>query len=56
MTIDVEQLTLNVLTEGMADFLEPFCEALSSQSSEQILNSLIGDLRSAFERVVGHEI
>ena len=49
--IDVEQLVLDALTEGMADFLEPFCEALSDQSAEQILNSLIVDLRDAFERV-----
>ena len=50
--IDVEQLVLDALTEGMADFLEPFCEALSDQSGEQILSSLIVDLRDAFERVV----
>ena len=51
-SVDVERLVLDALTEGIADFMEPFCLALSDQSAEQILNSLIGDLRDAFERVV----
>ena len=53
--VPVEPLVLDALTEGAADFLEPFCETLSEQSGEQILESLIRDLREAFERVVSSE-
>jgi hypothetical protein len=51
-TVEVEHLVLDVLTEGVADFLEPFCETLTDRSSEQILHSLIGDLRDAFEKIL----
>ena len=51
-TMDVEKLVLDVLTEGVADFLEPFCETLTDRSSEQILHSLINDLRDAFNRIL----
>ena len=51
-TLDVEKLVLDVLTEGVADFLEPFCETLTDRSSEQILLSLISDLRDAFNRIL----
>ena len=54
-TIDVERLALDALTEGVADFLEPFCEVLSETSAEQILQSLIHDLRDAFDHVVSHK-
>ena len=53
--VPVELLVLDALTEGAADFLEPFCETLSVRSGEQILESLITDLRNAFQRVVSSE-
>ena len=54
-TLEVEQVVLDALTEGVADFLQPFCETLTDQSSEAILLSLIQDLRDAFERILGEE-
>ena len=54
-TIPVEQLVLDALTEGVADFLQPFCETFTDRSSEEILLSLIRDLRNAFERILGEE-
>ena len=33
-TLRVEPLVLDVLTEGVADFLQPFCETFTDQSSE----------------------
>ena len=44
----VEALALDVLTEGVADFLEPFCETLSEKASAEILESLVGELRDSF--------
>ena len=54
-TVHVERLVLDSLTEGVADFLEPFCEALSDRSSQQILHALIDNLRDAFDRVIGEK-
>ena len=54
-TLPVEQLVLDALTEGVADFLQPFCETFTDQSSEEVLQSLIWDLREAFERILGEE-
>ncbi|MDP6495509.1 MAG: hypothetical protein QGI09_08870 [Dehalococcoidia bacterium] len=54
-TVEVEPLVLDVLTEGVANFLQPFCDALTDRSSEQVLNSLIHDLRVAFDRILGDE-
>ena len=52
-TVPVEQLVLDALTEGVADFLQSFCESLTDASSEEVLSSLIGSLRDAFEEVIG---
>ena len=52
-TLHVEQLVLDALTEGVADFLQPFCETFTDQSSEEVLRSLVQDLRDAFERILG---
>ena len=54
-TLQVEQLVLDALTEGVADLLQTFCETLTDQSSKEILLSLIKDLRDAFERILGEE-
>ena len=54
-TLRVEQLVLDALTEGVADLLQPFCETFSDQSSEDVLHSLVQDLRNAFERILGEE-
>jgi hypothetical protein len=51
----VEELVLDALTEGVADFLQPFCETFTDQSSEEVLHSLVEDLRNAFERISGEE-
>lgn len=50
-TIDVEKLVLDVLTEGVADFMEPFCNGVTDRNAERVLDSLIVDLRDAFEKV-----
>lgn len=50
-TIDVEKLVLDVLTEGVADFMEPFCKGVTDRNAERVLDSLIVDLRDAFEKV-----
>ena len=52
-TIPVEHLVLDALTEGVADFLQSFCEHLTDQSSEGTLQQLITGLRDSFDRVVG---
>ena len=54
-TLQVEQLVLDALTEGVADFLQPFCKTFTDRSSEAVLLSLIQDLRDAFERILGEE-
>lgn len=50
MTVHVEQLTLDAITEGMADFLEQFCSALTEKEFERTVNSLVKSLRDAFDR------
>ena len=52
-TVPVEQLVLDALTEGVADFLQSFCESLTDASSEEVIHSLIESLRNAFEEVIG---
>ncbi len=47
-TISVEPLVLDALTEGLADFLEPFCEGLSSLQDGRALRDLIRGLRDSF--------
>ena len=54
-TIEVEPLVLDVLTEGIADFLQTFCDALTNLSSKQVLHSLIRDLRVSFDRIFADE-
>ena len=51
-SVPVEPLVLDALTEGVADFLEPFCETLSEGDPEQVLSSLIRELRESFVRVL----
>ena len=50
-TVPVEPLIVDALTEGVADFLEPFCRALSEERYEDAMVSVISDLRDAFEEV-----
>ncbi|MDA1349851.1 MAG: hypothetical protein O3A47_13450 [Chloroflexi bacterium] len=50
-TVDVEKLVLDVLTEGVADFMEPFCKGITDRNAGRVLDSLIVDLRDAFEKV-----
>ncbi len=52
-TVPVEPLVLDALTEGVADFLQSFCEHLTDRSSEDTLQQLIIGLRDSFDRVVG---
>ena len=52
-TTPVEPLILDALTEGVADFLEPFWQSLTEKDSEDKLRSLIKDLRDAFHKVLG---
>ena len=52
-TVPVEPLVLDALTEGVADFLQSFCEHLTERSSEDTLQQLIIGLRDSFDRVVG---
>ena len=50
-TLDVEQMVLDALTEGVADFLVPFCKSLTQESFERILGASIQSLRDAFDKV-----
>ena len=54
-TVPVEPLVLDALTEGVADFLQSFCEHLTERSSEDTLQQLIIGLRDSFDRVVGDD-
>ncbi len=51
--VPVEPLVLDALTEGVADFLQSFCEHLTSRTSEDTLQRLIIGLRDSFEKIVG---
>ena len=51
-TIPVEPLIADSLTEGVADFLEPFCKSLSGEGYEEVMSSLVKQLREAFDRLV----
>ncbi len=48
--IDVENLVLDALTEAMADLLTLLSADLTDHDVERKLNSLIGELRGAFEQ------
>ncbi len=50
-TLPVEQLILDALTEGTADFLQHFCEGISNMASNETLQSMIASLRKAFDSV-----
>ncbi|MDD9995232.1 MAG: hypothetical protein OXS35_05725 [Dehalococcoidia bacterium] len=50
--ISVEPLVLDALTEGAADFLQPFYESLSSTEGGQKLRDLITGLRDSFEEEI----
>ena len=50
-TVPVEPLVVDALTEGVADFLEPFCRSLSEELYGDALESVIGNLRDAFQEV-----
>ncbi len=52
-TVPVEPLVLDALTEGVADFLQSFCEYLTDRTSEETLQQLIIGLRDSFDRVIG---
>ncbi len=52
-TVPVEPLVLDALTEGVADFLQSFCEHLTDRTSEDTLQQLITGLRDSFERIIG---
>ena len=49
-SVPVAPLVLDALTEGVADFLEPFWEATPDGPSRESLGSLIRDLRDKFDR------
>ncbi len=53
--VPVEPLVLDALTEGVADFLQSFCEYLTDRTSEDTLQQLIIGLRDSFDRVIGGE-
>ena len=46
-SVSVTPLVLDALTEGIADFFEPFCEGLSSENNRAI-RGLIKGLRDSF--------
>lgn len=51
--VPVEPLVLDALTEGVADFLQSFCENLTDRSSKDTLQRLITGLRDSFDKVIG---
>lgn len=51
-TISVEPLVLDALTEGAADFLQPFYESLPTTVGGRRLRELIGELRDSFEEEI----
>ena len=53
--VPVEPLVLDALTEGVADFLQSFCEHLTNQTSKDTLQQLISGLRESFDQVVGDD-
>ena len=46
--VAVQPLVLDALTEGIADFLEPFCDGLSSTEDGRAIRDLIKGLRDSF--------
>jgi hypothetical protein len=54
-TVPVLPLALDAMTEGLADFLVPFLEALPPELSQNALISLIQRLRDAFSKAPGEE-
>ena len=51
-TVPVEPLVFDALTEGLADFLEPFCRSAGQEDSRERVSSLIKALREAFDEVL----
>lgn len=51
-TAPVEPLVLDILTQGVADYLEPFCQVLSEGEGEKVLSSLVDQLRTAIVRIL----
>jgi hypothetical protein len=51
-SVPVVPVVLDALTEGVADFLEPFWEDVSDGPSREDLRSLIKDLRDKFDRAI----
>ena len=49
-TVPVEPLIADALTEGVADFLEPFCRSLSEELYGNAMESVIAHLRDAFQQ------
>lgn len=47
-TILVQPLVLDALTEGLADFMESFCDGLSSPTDSGAIRKLIQGLRDSF--------
>ncbi len=54
-TVPVEPLVLDILTQGVADYLEPFCTVLSESEGEKILSSLVDQLRTSFVRLLDRD-
>ena len=50
--ISVQPLVLDALTEGVADFLEPFYDKLDVDSAGSKLRNLISQLRDSFEQTI----
>jgi hypothetical protein len=51
-SVSVVPVVLDALTEGVADFLEPFSKATPDGPSRESLRSLIRDLRDKFGRAI----
>ena len=50
--ISVQPLVLDALTEGVADFIEPFYDNLDLDSAGSKLRNLIAQLRDSFEQTI----
>ena len=51
-SVPVVPVVLDALTEGVADFLQPFLEGIPDEPSRDGLRSLIKDLRDSFDRAI----
>ena len=50
--LTVQPLVLDALTEGVADFIEPFYDNLDLDSAGSKLRNLIAQLRDSFEQTI----